>query len=470
MVRPEMGDQTDMRLGPPRPPVRVPMSSVMAALSHALDLVEGQPPGHAVRACILGMRIGKDVGLDAATRSSLFYALLMKDLGCSSNAAKMCFLFDADDRATKGAVKTVNWRHPVARALYGLRAVGPGRPLLTRLKRLAGLVAAGDRAGRELIQIRCERGAQIARLFGLDETTADAIHALDEHYDGGGHPDGLIGDAIPICARVMGLAQTAEVFLRSHGRDAMRAMARGRRGTWFDPELVDALLAIGDGDPLWAELDADPRRTVMAYEPQGRVLFADDDRLDAIALGFAQVIDAKSPWTARHSRGVSEIAVGLAGVLGLDARATRDLRRAALLHDVGKLGVSNLILDKPGKLDAQEAVVMRRHSGHTYDILRRVEGFSDLADLAASHHERLDGKGYHRGLSGAQISRDARILCVADMYEALSAKRPYRQDLGEAEVMSIIDRNTGAGLCPEIVAALRTFVAAGTFEPHRLAA
>jgi len=164
------------------------MSSVMASLSHALDLVEGQPRGHAVRACILGMRVARDVGLDAATRSSLFHALLMKDLGCSSNAAKMCFLFEADDRAAKGSVKTVNWRHPIARAIYGMRAVAPGRPLLTRLKRLVRLVAAGDRAGKELIQIRCERGAQIARQFGLDETTAHAIHALDEHYDGGGHP------------------------------------------------------------------------------------------------------------------------------------------------------------------------------------------------------------------------------------------------------------------------------------------
>ena len=459
-----------MRIGLSRRHLRVPMSSVMSALSHALDLVEGQPPGHAVRGCILGMRIGRDVGLDAGMRSSLFYALLMKDLGCSSNAAKMCFLFEADDRAAKGDVKAVNTSNLLERLRYALRNVAPGRPVLTRIKRIVGLVAAGDRVGKELIQIRCERGAQIARLFGLDETTANAIHALDEHYDGGGHPDGLIGDAIPVCARVMGLSQTAEVFLRQSGRDAMREMARERRGTWFDPELVDALLAIPDADPIWRELDGNPRETVMAYEPAGRVLFADDDRLDSIALGFAQVIDAKSPWTARHSRGVSEIAVGLAGVLGLDAGVTRDLRRAALLHDVGKLGVSNLILDKPGKLDADELAAMRRHSGHTFDILKKVEGFSDLAELAASHHERLDGKGYHRGLSGTQISRDARILCVADMYEALASKRPYRADMSEVEVMSIIAKNTGAGLCPEIVSALKTFVAGGTFVPYTLAA
>lgn len=459
-----------MRIGLPRRHVRVPLSSVMAALSHALDLVEGQPAGHAVRACILGMRVGRDVGLDAGTRSSLFYALLMKDLGCSSNAAKMCFLFDADDRFAKGEVKVVNTRNLIERARYALRTVAPGRPLLTRVKRIVGLVAAGDRAGKELIQIRCERGAQIARLFGLDETTADAIHALDEHYDGGGHPDGLIGDAIPTCARIMGLAQTAEVFLRQHGRDAMRAMTRDRRGTWFDPAFADALLAIPDADPIWRELDDNPRASVMGYEPEGRALYADDDRLDSIASGFAQVIDAKSPWTARHSRGVAEISVGLAETLGLAPAVVRDVRRAALLHDVGKLGVSNLILDKPGRLDAAEMDAMRRHAGHSYDILRKVEGFSDLAELAASHHERLDGTGYPRKLDASKLSREARILCVADMYEALASKRPYRQDLSEAEVMSIIEKNTGGGLCPEIVAALKTFVAGGTFEPYRLAA
>jgi HD-GYP domain-containing protein (c-di-GMP phosphodiesterase class II) len=451
--------------------LRIKLSDVMSALSHALDLVEGQPRGHSVRSCLIGMRVAQLLKLPAAQRSSLFYALLMKDLGCSSNAAKMCFLFGSDDRAAKGAVKTVNTRSLPERVRYACSHVAVGKPWFVRLLRICKLAAAGERAGKELIQIRCERGAKIARLIGLGEETALSIHSLDEHFDGGGHPDGLIGEQIPLCARIMGLAQTAEVFHREHGLEAMRTMLRDRRGTWFEPALVDALLSLKDADDLWADLAGDANAQLSKYEPDARTLFADEAQLDNIALGFAQVIDAKSPWTYRHSQGVAEVAVGIAGVLGLPANTLRDLNRAALLHDIGKLGVSNLILDKPGKLTPEEFAEVKKHPGFTFDILRHVAGFDSLAEMAASHHERLDGKGYYRGLTAERLSTEARILCVSDMYEALASKRPYRDDLSAEEVMTILDKNAASGgICPEILAALKKFVAGGTFVPYALAA
>ena len=450
--------------------LQIKLSDVMGALSLALDLVEGQPEGHAVRSCILGMRIGRNMGLPDDQLSSLFYALLMKDLGCSSNAAKMCFLFDADDRSTKGDIKTVDWRNIRSNLSFALSHVAPGKPWVVRLKRIAGLVVAGQRAGKELIQIRCERGAAIARLFGLSNETANAIHALDEHYDGGGHPEGLIGDQIPLLARIMGLSQTAEVFLRQQGLGAMQTMLRDRRRTWFDPQLVDLLLAVKDQDPIWPQLQNDPRAYLADYEPEDQTLFADDNLLDNIARGFAQVIDAKSPWTFRHSTGVAEVAVGIANMLGLMPGRVRTLRRAALLHDVGKLGVSNKILDKPARLDPDELAEVRKHPAWTRQILSRVAGFSDLAELAASHHEKLDGTGYHRGLTAEQLPLDARILCVADMYEALAAKRPYRQDLSSEEVMTILQKNSPNGLCPEVLAALTAFLSQSGFTPHQIAA
>ncbi|MBC7784959.1 MAG: HD domain-containing protein [Burkholderiales bacterium] len=461
-----------MRLVPflPRNNVRIRLSEVMSALSYALDLVEGQPEGHSVRACMIGMRLGAAMGLSGSDRSALFYALLMKDLGCSSNAAKMCFLFTADDRATKGDIKTVNWRNPISSLRFAMTHVAPGSPMLVRIKRIIGLAAAGERAGKELIQIRCERGARIARQFGLSDATANAIHALDEHFDGGGHPDGLIGDQIPLLARIMGLAQTAEVFLRQHGLAAMRQMARDRRGTWFDPDLIDRLLAITDADALWGDLYENTAANLAQYEPEEEERFADDQQIDDIAYGFAQVIDAKSPWTFRHSLGVADVAIGIGGVLGLSAAELRNLKRAALLHDVGKLGVSNLILDKPAKLTPEELTEMRKHPDYTYRILRKVAGFSDLAELAASHHERIDGKGYYRGLSGMQLTRDIRILCVSDMYEALAAKRPYREDLNGEQVMAILQKNAPHGICPETLEALVAFSDQGTFKPYQVAA
>jgi putative nucleotidyltransferase with HDIG domain len=166
------------------------------------------------------------------------------------------------------------------------------------------------------------------------------------------------------------------------------------------------------------------------------------------------IIDAKSPYTGRHSEGVARIAVAIGDVLGHSPAELRDLRRAALLHDIGKLGVSNLILDKPGRLDAGEWEQMRRHPALTVRILERVAVFRDLAATAGAHHERLDGGGYHLGLTGDQLSRDARILAVADVGEALSAERPYRAALAPEEVRSIMRRDAGRALCPEALAAL----------------
>ncbi len=440
-------------------------------MSYALDITEGQPEGHAARTCMLGMRIATELGLDGKDSSALFYGLLLKDLGCSSNSSKMCYLFGSDERAAKRDVKTVDWSH-VSRSIgYIARHVAPHGSIFRRAAKLVQVAIGGQKQAKELTQLRCERGATIARQLQLPEQSALAIRALDEHWDGLGHPDGLAGEEIPLLARILSLSQTAEVFIREQGLDAAIEMANERSGAWFDPELVRIFVNLAGDAKFWAEFNGqDPRSAVTSFEPEEKMLPADDGSLDRIAAAFAQVIDAKSPWTCRHSEGVAEISTGIADVLGFGRADRRLLRRAALLHDVGKLGISNLILDKPGKLNADELTEMRKHPKYTYEILNRVAGFRNLAELAASHHERLDGKGYHRGLPAEQIPVGARILGVADMYEALAAKRPYRQDLSDEEVMTILTKNTGAGICPEVFAALKVWLKESKFQPIKLAA
>jgi putative nucleotidyltransferase with HDIG domain len=193
---------------------------------------------------------------------------------------------------------------------------------------------------------------------------------------------------------------------------------------------------------------------IGAFEPRDRVQTADSERLDRVAEAFALIIDAKSPYTGSHSVGVARIAVAVADVLGYGPRALRDLRRAALLHDIGKLGVSNLILDKPGKLTDEEWVQMRRHPELTVRILQRVGAFRGLAATAGAHHERLDGRGYHLGLRGEQLNRDTRILAVADVCEALTADRPYRRAMEPDQVRAIMRRDVGLAFCPEALGAL----------------
>ena len=429
----------------------VRLSEVVSALSYALDITEGQSEGHAVRSCVIGMRIGQILGLGEAERSDLFYALLLKDLGCSSNAARLCNLFGADDLRLKQAHKLNDWTSPKASASYAMSHV-PGGHAIAKAWQVLALAVKGRGSGREMIETRCERGADIARMLDLSNATAAAIRNLDEHWDGQGLPTGISGDGIPLLARICCLAQTVEAFLSAHGQPAAYEMARARRGTWFDPALVDALESFEFDASFWAALRReDARALVAALEPQDRIIVADSNKIDRVAEAFARVIDAKSPYTGQHSGGVARIAIGMAAHVGLPREERTLLRRAALLHDIGKLGVSNLILDKPGTLTDGEMAAMRQHPRYTEAILGRVRAFRDVASVAARHHERLDGRGYHTGLTGEKLGRLDRMLAVADVCEALSATRPYRAALPPEEVRKIIHSQAGTGLCAEAV-------------------
>ena len=215
-----------------------------------------------------------------------------------------------------------------------------------------------------------------------------------------------------------------------------------------------ALASLREDAGFWASLGPDARSNVAALEPPELPVLADDERLDRVAEAFAKVIDAKSPYTFRHSERVAEIAVSTGTALGFAPAALRDLRRAALLHDIGKLGVSNLILDKPGKLTDAELATIRRHPEWTEQILRRVSRFDELASVAAAHHEKLDGSGYHRGLRGDVLGPSARILAVADIFEAMTAERPYRAAMPAEQALALMRAEAGTKLCPDAFAAL----------------
>ena len=366
----------------------IALSELIGALSVALDVGEGEPPGHARRSCLIGMRVANEIGLDVGTQSDLFYALLLKDAGCSANAAHMAALFAADDQMAKRTSKLVDWARPMSAFVWSVRTVAPDGSILDRGNRLRAIRDEGQ-VTRSLMKARCDRGADIAHKLGFPDATAEAIRALDEHWDGHGQPRGLRGPEIPLLARILCLAQTAEVFHRARGPRVMYRVIRRRSGEWFDPTLVEALRAVQSDRRLWSSLaDAD----VSAVEPADRVLTADDDRLDGIAEGFAAVIDAKSSWTHEHCDSVGKIATSIAALLGFDETAVRELRRASLLHDLGKLSVSNRILDKPGPLTEVEIKRVRQHPVLTEQILGRVVSFGALAALASAHHERIDGE------------------------------------------------------------------------------
>jgi HD-GYP domain-containing protein (c-di-GMP phosphodiesterase class II) len=430
-------------------------SEILSALSCALDITEGQPPGHAVRTCLIGMRLAEESGVPMEDRGALFYALLLKDLGCSSNAARLCSLFGADDRALKREHKLTDWSRSGPSLAYALRNAVPDASPMGRFFRVASLAFKETGSGREMAQTRCDRGADIASMLGFTEATRQAIRTLDEHWDGHGMPEGLAGTAIPLLGRIVGLAQSVEVFAGTFGVDAAIAVAIERRGKWFDPALVDGLKSFAEDDHFWAQvLGRSPERLLGGLEPEDQILIADEERLDDIARAFARVIDAKSPYTYLHSERVAELAVTIGRRLHFGELQLRDLRRAGLLHDIGKLGVSTLILDKPDRLTERERAEIRVHPAYTQRILERVTAFSGIVEIASAHHERLDGKGYHLGLPAERLSPMSRALAVADGYEALTADRPYRRGMPRNEALAILRGQSGTALCTASVEAL----------------
>ena len=432
----------------------VRLSEILGALSHALDLTEGQAPGHCVRATWIGMHVGRALGLDERQLGELYYTVMMKDLGCSSNAARICELYLSDDIGFKRDFKAVNDSLPSVLG-FVFSHTGLKSGVSERLRAILNIMQNGGKIVDALIETRCQRGAAIAASLRLPQAVCDGIHSLDEHWNGAGRPDHLAGEAIPVHARIALLAQVVDVFHRSTGRAAALAETRKRSGSWFDPGIVAAFERAASEPGFWDVLESERLEpAVFDLEPAGLTAEIDEDYLDDIARAFAHVIDTKSPFTSGHSERVAVYADLVAAELGYGEARRRWLRRAALLHDIGKLGVSNAILDKNGKLDDEQWVEMRNHAVLSERILERVTPFREMARIGGSHHERLDGRGYPRGLGAEAIGPETRIMSVADVFDALTADRPYRSAMPVPKALAIMREDVGRAFDPDCFAAL----------------
>jgi HD-GYP domain-containing protein (c-di-GMP phosphodiesterase class II) len=480
------------------------MAEILSALSTALDVVEGQPRGHAVRTCLLAMAIAERLGLDKENRNRLYFASLLKDAGCSNNSARIAKIFGADDHLSKRAVKLIDWTNPLESVKFALHHTRPDSAFLPRARTILASLAPPAKVMDQVTLARCSRGAEIASKLGFEQHVADAVFALDEHWDGRGSPRHLKGAEIPYLARILCVAQTMEVFATAFDPEAAFAMLRDRREKWFDPDITDAALQLENDSYTWdqhAFLSSQPlprhdaapltdiagvgggREGAAERNEQGegstkRVLsdtrspnpslpmpeaaqIATEKTIDEVCEAFAHIIDAKSAFTGTHSTRVTEYSLKIADLFCFDEERKTTLRRAALLHDIGKLGVPNSILDKPGKLTEQEFATVRQHPRYTLEILSPIRGFGRIAEVACAHHERLDGTGYWRGLSAQDLDMDMRVIAAADVFDALSAARPYRRALPINEVFEILDKLACNHLDPDCVVALHHLYSEG---------
>jgi HD-GYP domain-containing protein (c-di-GMP phosphodiesterase class II) len=434
-------------------------AELVSSLSHALDMTEGQSEGHGVRCAWIGLNIGREAGMEDAELAHLYYTLLLKDIGCSSNAARICELYLADDLTFKRDIKSVNDSLPQI-LRFVLSHTGMKAGMSERFRSLLTIVTQGGQIARELIETRCQRGAEIVRRMRFPEEVARGILDLDEHWDGSGKPAGLAGDAISPFSRIALIAQVVDVFNTSGGRDAALKEVRERSGGWFEPFLAQAFERAAANPAFWRVLASRGlQQTIIELAPEQGGESVDEDYLDEVAAAFAQVVDSKSPYTAGHSDRVALFTDMIAEQLGLPPEKRRFLKRAALLHDLGKLGVSNQILDKQGKLTEEEWQSVRQHPAKSEMILSRISAFQELARIAGGHHERLDGKGYPRGIAGDEISLETRIITCADIFDALTAERPYRGAMPVSKALEILRGDVGTAIDGGCFAALEKALA-----------
>jgi HD-GYP domain-containing protein (c-di-GMP phosphodiesterase class II) len=272
------------------------------------------------------------------------------------------------------------------------------------------------------------RHSTMARLLaaeiGLPPQVQAAVGASYEQWDGKGWPGELSGEAVPFAARVAQLAEFVEVAHRSGGIDAAVRLARKLSGSQFDPGIAATFASVAgevlpdpDATSTWADVIAAEPALTRGLPPE---------ELDAAMGAIADFVDLKSPYTLGHAGGVAQLVGDAGSQLGLDPVAATTLRRAGWAHGLGRLGVSNAIWDKPGPLGAGERERVRLHPYLTERMLRQSPGLAPVGALAAQLRERIDGSGYPKGLSGDAVSRAARVLAAADMYQAMVEPRPYR--------------------------------------------
>ena len=400
------------------------LAELLAVLSLAADLGMGQPMEHVLRQCLIALRLAEYLDLDNEEREVVYYSALVAWVGCHIDAYEQAKWF-GDDTALKTDFRRTDFATSASRPLFMLRHLGIGRPVAERTRLGVTFLGQGRKAAAAMLDNHWTAADNLAARLGLAQRVRDSIEQTFERWDGRGVPKGARGEEILLASRLVALADVVEVFHRAGGVDAAIEVARQRRGTQFDPAIVDLFAA--EAPAVCGDLDhTSTWDAVMKAEPALGVRLG-DEQVGAALEAIADFTDVKSPYTIGHSRGVANLAGDAARAFGLGEQAARQVRRAGLVHDLGRLGVPNTIWDKRGPLNHAETERVRLHPYLTERMLACSPALTCLGAVAVLHHERMDGSGYPRGLSGGAISPEGRLLAAADYYRSQTEPRPHRQ-------------------------------------------
>ncbi|MBI2710749.1 MAG: HD domain-containing protein, partial [Actinobacteria bacterium] len=419
----------------------VQLAEVVAAIALAADLGLGQPLDHVLRSCVIATRFAEQLGVSREDRDAAYWVTLFVTAGCTGVSFELSRVF-GDDIAFRAGVFSVG-ASPFEQARYLVSRAGSHRGALGRAAVLGGLLRTRMHALERAFLAHCAVSARLAERLGLGESVVTSLWQTFARWDGKGLPRGLGSEAILLPIRIANIANIAEVWDREGGVDATIAGARDFSGTEIDPALVAAWCA--SAPAILAGVDAESSwERVVAGQPAGRGPLTEVELDDALAL-LADYADLKSPWFTGHSRGVASLAVAAARHAGLPEAELTTLRRAALVHDIGRNGVPNTIWDKPGPLTAGEMEKVQLHAYSPDRVLRRARRLAALGSIASAAHERTGGTGYPRGIAGGTIPLLGRFLEAADAYHAMIEDRPHRPALSRDSAAIELRRSARAG-------------------------
>ncbi|MFO7539989.1 MAG: HD domain-containing phosphohydrolase, partial [Chloroflexota bacterium] len=428
---------------------------LLVALSLVADLGMGHEPEEAVSACFLATQLARKMGVSEPAVSHVYYTTLLRFTGCTSYAHEEAKLSAGDDVAMRSAGAYRDFANPKDAAAFFLFDLARDAPLLRRAGAVLRMLAQGQQGANEMFRSHCEVAVMVARRLGLGTAVQQALDHAFERWDGQGAPQQLSGEEVARPARFAQVAFEAFIFYRLGGTEAACAAVARLSGSALDPHIADAFLE--NGPTLLQELATlDACQAVVDMEPQPPVRLSMAG-FDEAARTFADVADLKVPYCRGHSRAVAGLCRAAATQLGLPDADVTTLYRAALLHDIGRVGIANGIWEKPGPLSRSEWEQVRLHPYHSERILSCSPVLAPLAALAGLHHERLDGSGYYRQATAATIPLTARILAAAHAYQSMTQTRPYRpaltSDAAAAELLTGVEKGQLDGTAVQAVLA-----------------
>jgi HD-GYP domain-containing protein (c-di-GMP phosphodiesterase class II) len=369
---------------------QIPLFDLVACLSDAVDLVSPSLVDHHKQVAYIASCIGEELGLPLEKQKDLILAGALHDIGALSLAERM---------------ETLSFDF-------------------------------------ESFEQHAELGGGLLALFEPLSHLAPIINSHHTFWNNGKGSQNA-GQPVPLESHIIHLADRIAVLINTKTEvlgqvKGICEKTSGQRGKMFKPELVDAFISLSQKEYFWLDIKSSTIYRHLRRKARSKTIVMDLDQLNDLAMLFAKIIDFRSSFTATHSSGVSASAVHVAKLCGFSERECRMMKIAGYLHDLGKLAVPREILEKPGSLTPEEFNIIRSHTFHTYRILETVEDFETINTWGAFHHERLNGKGYPFHHFGKDLSLGSRIMCVADVFTAITEDRPYRKGMSDAETINVL--------------------------------